>query len=123
MPLHWIIDSRTRLVAVTAGGDFTRTDLEAYLKAVEGGGAVAWRKLFDARQGRPAMSREEMLAVGVLFRGYHQRGPVGALALVATDAQAERVSRVLGVLASADRRMRLFDDLDKARRWIESQPA
>ena len=123
MPLHWIIDSRTRLVAVTAEGDFTRTDLEAYLRAVDGGGAVAWRKLFDARHGRPAMGRDDMLAVSVLFRGYHQRVPVGALALVVTDAQAERVSRALGVLASADRSMRIFGDLDKARRWIESVPA
>ena len=123
MPLHWIIDSRTRLVAVTAEGDFTRADLEAYLKAVDGGGAVAWRKLFDARRGRPAMGRDDMLAVSVLFRSYHRVGPVGALALVVTEAQTERVSRALGVLASADRPMRIFDDLDKARRWIEGLPA
>lgn len=123
MPLHWIIDSRSRSVTVTAEGDFTRADLETYLKAVDGSGAVAWRKLFDARHGRPAMGRDDMLAVSVLFRDYHRRGPVGALALVVTDAQAERISRALGVLASADRPMRIFGDLEKARRWIESLPA
>lgn len=122
MPLHWIIDSRSRLVTVTAEGDFTRTDLETYLKAVDGGGAVTWRKLFDARHGRPAMGRDDMLGVSVLFRGFHRRGPVGALALVVTDAQAERISRALGVLASADRPMRIFNDLEKARRWVESVP-
>jgi len=123
MPLHWIIDSRTRLVSVTAEGDFARADIEAYLKAVDGGGAVTWRKLFDASSGRPAMGREDMLAIGVLFRSYHQRGPVGALAIVVADAHVERVSRALGILATADRAMRIFNDLEKARRWIEGLPA
>lgn len=123
MPFHWIIDSRARLVTVTAEGDCTRADIEAYLKAVDGGGAVTWRKLFDGRNGRPAMGREDMLAIGVLFRSYHQRGPVGALAIVVTEAHVERVSRALGILAAADRPMRIFHELEKARRWIENLPA
>ncbi len=123
MPLHWIIDSRTRLVTATVEGDCTRSDVEAYLKAVDGGGAVAWRKLFDARHGRPAMDHNDMLAVGTLFRGYHRRGPVGALALIVSETHAEPISRTLGILATADRPMRLFTDLEKGRRWIESLPA
>ncbi len=123
MPLHWIIDSRTRLVTASAEGDCTRSDVEAYLKAVEGGGAVAWRKLFDARHGLPAMDHNDMLVIGSLFRGYHQRGPVGALALVVSETHAEPISRALGILATADRPMRLFTDLEKGRRWIGSLPA
>ncbi|MBN9515129.1 MAG: STAS/SEC14 domain-containing protein [Alphaproteobacteria bacterium] len=123
MPLHWIIDSRTRLVTATVEGDCTRTDLEVYLKAVDGCGAVTWRKLFDGRHSPLSMDQSDMLAIGALFRSYHQRGPVGALALVVSETRTEQVSRAFGILAVADRPMRLFTDLDKARRWIDGLPA
>jgi hypothetical protein len=121
--LHWKIESKTRRVTITADGDFTRADMESYLKAADAGGAVTWSKLFDGRSGRPAMSREDMLALGVLFRGYHLRGPVGALAVVVPENQAERVDRLLGILAAADRPMRVFRELEPARRWLERLPA
>lgn len=123
MSLHWQIESKTRRVTITADGDFTRADVESYLKAADAGGALTWSKLFDGRFGRPAMSSDDMLALGVLFRSYHVQGPVGALAVVVADSQVERVDRVLGILATADRPMRLFRELQPARRWIERLPA
>ncbi len=36
--------------------------------------------------------------------------------------RVERVERLLGILATADRPMRLFQDLEKARSWIEALP-
>ena len=122
MSLHWQIESKTRRVTITAEGDFTRADLESYLKAADAGGAVTWSKLFDGRFGRPAMSSEDMLALGVLFRSYHVRGPVGPLAVVVPENQAARVDRLLGILATADRPMRMFRELEPARRWIERLP-
>lgn len=47
---------------------------------------------------------------------------MGALAVVATDQQAERVARLLGAAAVADRPMKAFDNVKQARRWIEAQP-
>jgi hypothetical protein len=123
MSFHWQIESKPRRVTITAEGDFTRADVESYLKAVDAGGAVTWSKLFDGRFSRPAMSREDMLALGVLFRSYHVQGPVGPLAVVVADSQVERVDRLLGILATADRPMRVFRDLEPARRWIERLPA
>lgn len=123
MSLHWLIDSKTRRVTITADGDFTRGEIEDYVRAVDAGGAVNWAKLFDGRVGRPAMGREDMLAVGVLFRSYHQRGPVGPLAVVVGDSQVERTERLLGILATADRPMRVFRSLEPAQRWIERQPS
>lgn len=68
------------------------------------------------------MSQEDLLALGVLFRGYHVRGAVGPLAVVVSDAQLDRVSRLLGILATAGRPMRVFNDLEAARRWLDRQP-
>ena len=118
MPIYWTIDSRQQLVVVTAEGDVTRADAEEYLDAIEGGGALAYRKLYDGRGGTVAMSHDEMMAIAARFRSYHHR-PVGALAIVLLHDQAEPVARMLGILASAERPLKLFTSLAPARRWID----
>jgi hypothetical protein len=119
MPIYWTIDSRQELVVVTAEGDVTRGDVEEYLDVVEGSGALTYRKLYDGRAGTLAMDHEEMMAIAARFRSYHHR-PVGALAVVLLHDQAEPVARMLGILASADRPLKLFTSMLPARRWIES---
>ena len=122
MSFHWQLESKIRRVTITADGDFTRADVESYLEVIEASGAVTWSKLFDGRFGRLAMSREDMLALGVRFRSYHVKGPVGPLAVVVDGTQVDRVDRLLGILATADRPMRVFRELEPARRWIERLP-
>lgn len=122
MPVYWTIDSKQQLVVVTAEGDVTHADAEEYLDVIEGGGALAYRKLYDGRGGNVVMSHDEMMAIAARFRSYHHR-PVGALAIVLPHDKAEPAARVLGVLASADRPMRLFVKLAQARRWIDSLAA
>lgn len=122
MPLHWTFDSPNRLVTVVADGDCSRADVEAYLAAVEAEGAVIWRKLVDARAARPTMSPEDTLALGVAMRTTHARGPVGALAIVVPPDTAEHFMHFLGTLATADRPMRVFREIARARRWIEGLP-
>ena len=107
---------------VTAEGDVSHADAEEYLAVIEGCGALAYRKLYDGRGGSVVMNRDEMMAIAARFRSYHHR-PVGALAIVLPHDKAEPVARVLGVLASADRPMRLFINLGQARRWIEGLAA
>ncbi|MBR2813121.1 MAG: hypothetical protein IKE60_00620 [Reyranella sp.] len=120
MPLHWTIDSRERLVFAVADGDVTRAEVENYLQVLEGANAMSYRKLFDGSAGDTSMSPEDLLAIGVRIREGHARGgPLGPLALVLPADKTELVSRVLGILAAADRPMRVFDSLEPARRWID----
>jgi hypothetical protein len=119
MPIYWTIDSKQQLVVVTAEGDVTRADVDEYLDVVEGSGALAYRKLYDGRAGNVVMNHDEIMAVAVRFRSYHHR-PVGALAIVLPHDKAEPVARTLGILASADRPLKLFISLAPARRWIDS---
>src|SRR4029453_12564630 len=102
MPIYWTIDSRQQLVLVTAEGDVTRADAEEYLDAIEGGGALAYRKLYDGRDGNVGMSPDRWWRTPARLRGSHHR-PVGALAIVLLHDQAEPVARILGILASAER--------------------
>jgi maleate isomerase len=93
MALYWTIDSRQQFVLVTADGDVTHADAEEYLAAIEGCGAVAYRKLYDGRAGNFVMSRDEMMAIGAKIRSQHHR-PVGALAIVLPQDQHEPVARI-----------------------------
>ena len=123
MAVYWTIDSRKRLITVTAEGEVTRADAEAFLDVLHGAGLVSYRKLFDGSRGTTRMTPEDLMAVGVAIRAGHAEGPVGPLAVVMSKGNAERTSRVLGIMATARRPMRVFEDVEAARRWIEQQEA
>lgn len=124
MPFYWDIDPQQRLVTAVAEGDVTRAEVEAYLDAVGQAGAYAYRKLFDGRQARIRMTPEEMMALGVRMRATHAEGhTMGALAAVLPDEHMKAAGRVLGMLAAADRPMRVFRQIGPARKWIRSLPA
>jgi hypothetical protein len=84
MPLYWMIDSKERLFTGGGEGDVTLADAMSLLDVQAGAGALSYRKLFDGRAVRSSMTGEELLAVCARIRGYHERGPIGALAIVCT---------------------------------------
>ncbi len=121
MPIYWTIDSRQQLVVVTAEGDVTRADADDYLDAVEGGGALAYRKLYDARAGNVVMDHERddgdrLQAQELPSIGRSARSP----SCWRTTRPRSWRRRVLGILATADRPLKLFTSLTPARRWIDS---
>jgi len=129
--LHWLIDSRQRLIVLTAEGPVTRAEIDEMLDAVTGAKAVGYRKLVDARRGKLALSAIDLLAIGARVRSLHA-GSVGAAAIVLPggmpqDDEAEEaptlVARLIGILASARRPLRLFKTVPAARRWLESLAA
>ena len=123
MPLHWTVASKERLVITIAEGDVTRAEVEDYITAMNGAGTLGYRKLFDASRGDTAMTAEDMLAIGVRIRERHAKGGrQGPLAVVVPPDKSSLVARVLGILATADRPMRVFSESEPARRWIESLP-
>lgn len=121
MTLHWTIDSEKRLMTAVAEGDVTRADMEGYLQAMASAGAMAYRKLFDGSRGDTSMTPDDLLALGGAIRANHLSGPMGPLAVVVPASKMELVSRVIGMLAVADRPMRVFTDSRLASRWIEEQ--
>jgi len=123
MPLYWTIDSRERLFTAVAEGEVSFADATSLLEALAGARAIPYRKLFDGRREQSIMTSDELLALCARIRTYHEQGPVGALAVVATYDQTVRFARLLGALAAADRPIRVFDSLRQARTWLDKQPA
>lgn len=86
-----------------------------------GSGAMSYRKLFDGTDGDTSMTPDDLLQVGVRMRDFHALGPMGPLAVVVPAEKGEVVARVLGILAAADRPMRVFQSVRPALRWLERQ--
>lgn len=121
MPLRCTIDPEQTLVTIVTEGDVTRADFEAVIDELDAAGAHGYRKLFEGARGHTRMTPEDILAVGIRMRSNHEKGPVGPLAAVVPEKYAELASRLLGILASADRPMRLFREVKQARRWLQGQ--
>ena len=119
MPLYWTIDSKARLFTSVAEGNVTLSDAIDLLEAMAGAKAMAYRKLFDGRAAIPTMTPDEMLSLCANIRSYHDRGMMGALAIVATPEQTMLFARLLGALASAKRPIKMFENPRQARNWIE----
>jgi len=119
LPLFWTIESRTRTVTVIAAGCVRPDDFAACLQAIKGAGAIGYRKLFDGRGGAYDLSEHELAMTGAAFRGHHEQA-VGALALVLTAEQTQKLARLLGILAVARRPMRIFSSELSARRWLQA---
>ena len=121
MPLYWTIDSKQRLFTGIAEGEVSFANAIALLEAMAGANALSYRKLFDGRAAVSTMSIDELLSVCARIRGYHSRGTMGALAVVCTPTQSWLFARLLGVLASARRPIKVFESPRQARNWIEDQ--
>ncbi len=109
-------------MTAVAEGDVTRAEFEAYLDAMGAADANGYRKLFDGSCASTLMPAEEILALGVRMRASHSMGSVGPLAVVVPDAMTEALERVLGMLAAARRPMRVFGEVEAARKWLGSLP-
>lgn len=112
---------------MTAEGAVTRAEIDELLDAATGAKALAYGKLVDARAGKFVLSALDILAIGARVRSLHV-GSVGAVAIVLPsqlpredepDEAPTLVARLIGILASAKRPLRIFKSVPAAKRWLE----
>ena len=118
MTLEWRADEKDRIVYVRGSGTVTYDDLKALLSAIDQSGIGAYGKLVDLTKAEIGQNKEGLLMAGAILRAAHARRPiVGPLALVTEN---DVPSPVIGALAAADRRIRVFVSPGHARRWLRS---
>lgn len=122
MPLHWVIDSRERLMTVVAEGTVRKDEADAYLDIMVGAQAGGYRRLFDGSHGEPDMSQDDIMELAVRMRGIQRLGRPGPLAIVMPRDKYDQFARMLGILAVPERPMQFFSDVEAARAWLE-EPA
>lgn len=121
MPVHWTINSEARLFEVTCTGVVEADEIHRMLDVVVGSDALGYRKLFDGTQADTRMGALDVLHIGVRMRTLHGDGaPLGPLAVVIPADKYPLLSRVLGILATPRRPMRIFTEVDRARKWLET---
>lgn len=122
MAVHWTIKSEDRLFEVVCDGLVEDSDIHRMLDVLVGSEALGYRKLFDGSRADTSLGPQEILDIGVRLRSLHADGAaLGALAVVIPDSKYALLARVLGILATARRPMRIFNDPRKARTWLNSQ--
>jgi hypothetical protein len=120
MSLVWSIDPEKRLMTAVAAGDVTRADVAAFFEETTAAGVAPYFKLFDGSAIETPLDPEDMLALGVQMRSLHRPGgEMGPLAIVLPLHVMELAHRMVGILAVADRPMRVFTDVEPARAWLE----
>jgi hypothetical protein len=123
MPLRWSIDLERKFISIVGEGDVTRADVVELLDVMKETGTRGFRKLVDIGNADTSMTREELFALGVRVRSVHATGNVGPMALVLSRVGAAQAEAFFGMMAAADRPMRLFRNVAEAADWIERQPA
>lgn len=121
MPVRWSINSETRLFEVICTDMVEAHEIHEMLDVLVGSDALGYRKLFDGSQADTRMGALDVLNIGVRMRTLHADGaPLGPLAVVIPADKYPLLSRVLGILATPRRPMRIFTEVDRARKWLES---
>lgn len=118
MPVEYSIDHNKKIVTVRAHGAVVLKEILDYFDAVTVQDAASYPKLFDARDGLPQLSDDDVMVLGARVSAYAAFDPRGPVAAVATTAAACAMLQRFMNLGSADRPMRLFTSVDEARAWL-----
>lgn len=120
MPINWTISHADKLVVAVADGETERSDIDKYLSALVSEGAMPYRKLFDLSFAPLSIGVAELRALGQRVAEVAKDGPVGPVAIVVGSELAQEMAEIFGSRALADRPLRIFDDVPKAREWLDS---
>ena len=120
MPLHWTIDHERRLVLVTAVGALRADEIQAYLDDLVRAGAMPYAKLFDISKATSFLKADHIEELGTWLRDYMNApmAAVGPLAIVAASPELFVQAEFFSDVASGHRPIRVFRDVESARRWL-----
>jgi hypothetical protein len=121
LPVEFEIDHQDRLVTATAHGVVVLQEILDYFDAISIHDAASYAKLFDARQMVPQLSDDDVMVLAARISAYAAFDPRGPVAAVAATAEARDIVRRYMNFGGANRPMRLFTSVDKARAWLLGQ--
>ena len=121
MPVHWTINSEAKIFEATCTGIVEADEIHRMLDVLVSSNVLGYRKLFDGSQADTRMGALDILSIGVRMRSLHGDGTrLGPLAVVIPPDKYPLLSRVLGIVASPRRPMRIFSEVGRARKWLDT---
>jgi hypothetical protein len=119
LPVEYSIDHQKKFVKVRAHGPIVLKEILDYFDALVVQDAMAYPKLFDARDAEPQLSDDDVMELGARVSAYAAYEPRGPIAAVATKPKAGEILQRFMNLGGADRPMRLFASVEEAMAWLE----
>jgi hypothetical protein len=121
VPVNWTISRPGKLVVAVADGEVEHADVDKYLLALIAEGAMPYRKLFDLTFAPLSMGLAQLRALGTRVAEHAKGGgAVGPLSVVVGSELALEMAKIFEAQGRADRPLRIFDDVVKARAWLDS---
>lgn len=118
MPIIWTIDHATRLVSGTVDGHIDLPSLESYVEGVTAAGGKSYPKLFDLRAAEVALTDDDIAVMAQAVTRLAERGTIGPVAIVATDALSIRLAELFDDQTRLRRPCEIFADPAEARWWL-----
>lgn len=110
-------------MTVVSEGEVTYGELVAMVDALRNSNAHGYRKLYDGARSLMRMTQEEVLMLGVRMRVEHERSPMGPMAVILPEEDGEILARLLGMVALANRPLRIFVKTGPALKWLLALPS
>ena len=107
------------MVLAVAKGEVTSAEFGRYIAALDEADARGYAKLFDVNGLTGSLGDALLQTVARAVEMKATQGALGPIAIVASvgsSAQAHFYAHA----ATVDRPLKIFSDLDEARRWLES---
>ena len=120
MALHWTVSHPQRLVIAIAKGEVQAEEVQNYLTDIFGQGAGPYRKMFDVSQTHTAFDESALRGFAETVRRYASAGPIGPLAIVASNDVNFQQAGVFAAAATVDRPIKIFREQHEARRWLNA---
>jgi hypothetical protein len=118
--LHWIVSHSAKIVIAIARGNVSQAEADRYFADMVEQGALPYRKLF--RVGRSTTMLDDLMIESFINAVPDPRkaGSLGPIAIVADDDDAVRKAQKFAAGAIGVRPLRIFRDMDEARRWLDT---
>ena len=119
MPLKSKISHPEHGVTITAEGFIPVEEVEEYYDAIVTANALSYARLFDARGlDDQHASDEDFMRLGAPMSAYAGQLKFGPIAFVVTSPSVRDVIRRCLNLAPADRPMKIFSSVPRAKVWL-----
>jgi hypothetical protein len=122
MPIYVTVYHLDKTIVGKTEGDVTLADIERYLDDIVKAKAVSYGKIFDATSGTSRLTPDDVAALRAKLAEFtRDQRNVGPFAVVTGGNREGRMANICQTITSADRPMRVFNDIHSARRWLEER--
>jgi hypothetical protein len=122
--ISYVLDRDRRRVRARAEGLVTCAEFVAHFSATEPDRAAGYDELFDATGATTDLTADQVRALALRAQALRQKGPLGAVAVVATNDLAFGLARMYGLLCeTVGAPAGAFRTAAKAEEWLDRRSA